>query len=109
MSTYCNIEKVVELLVEQKIIKSGQSLEDVSFYKPKVSNECPSGYKGRIGIYEILPVNETIKQLIVENATSDKIQQQPQHEGMLTIVEDRFIKAAHGLTSIEEVLRVIIE
>ena len=109
LSAYCNIEKVVAILREQKIIKERQDLKDVLFYKPKVSSECPEGYKGRIGIYEILPVNETIKQLIVENATSDKIQQQAQQEGMLTMVEDGFIKAAQGLTSIEEVLRVIME
>ena len=46
---------------------------------------------------------------MVENATSDKIQQQAEQEGMFTMVEDGFVKAAQGLTSIEEVLRVIIE
>ncbi|GAI23740.1 unnamed protein product, partial [marine sediment metagenome] len=75
----------------------------------KHSKTCPEGYKGRIGIYEVLPVTETIKELIVKQATADQIQQQSQKEGMRTMVEDGFIKASQGITSIEEVLRVIVE
>ena len=66
-------------------------------------------YFKRIGIFEVLPVTETIKELIVKQATSDQIQEQAQKEGMITMIEDGFIKAAQGITSIEEVLRVIIE
>ena len=50
-----------------------------------------------------------IKDLIVKQATSDHVQAQAQKEGMRTMIEDGFIKAAQGITSIEEVLRVIIE
>ena len=82
---------------------------DVSFYKPKKSNDCPDGYQGRIGIYEILPVTETIKELIVQRVTSDKIQSVAEEAGMLTMVEDGITKAAQGVTTIEEVLRVIME
>jgi type II secretory ATPase GspE/PulE/Tfp pilus assembly ATPase PilB-like protein len=54
-------------------------------------------------------VTETIKELIVKRATSLQIQAQAQKEGMRLMIEDGFIKAAQGITSIEEVLRVIIE
>jgi len=54
-------------------------------------------------------VTETIKEMIVKQATSDEIQEQAQKEGMITMLEDGFVKAAQGITSIEEVLRVIIE
>jgi type IV pilus assembly protein PilB len=47
-----------------------------------------------MGIYEVLPVTDTIKQLIVQKATSDQIQEQAEKEGMLTMVDDGFVKAA---------------
>jgi type II secretory ATPase GspE/PulE/Tfp pilus assembly ATPase PilB-like protein len=67
------------------------------------------GYQGRIGIYEVLSVTETIKELIIKEADADQVQKQAQKEGMRTMIEDGFIKAAQGITSIEEVLRVIVE
>ena len=57
----------------------------------------------------MLPVTESIKELIVQHAISDKIQAQAEQEGMVTMVEDGLVKAAQGLTTIEEVLRVITE
>lgn len=65
-----------------------------------------SGYKGRIGIYEVLENTTEIQKLIVANATSDVIQSQAIKAGMLTMQMDGFIKALRGLTSIEEILRV---
>lgn len=109
LKKYCNLEKIVEMLRKEKILTVKQNIEDIYFYRPKASKEAPEGYKGRIGIYEVLPVNETIKELIVKEAATDQIEQQAQKEGMITMIEDGFIKAAQGLTSIEEVLRVIAE
>ncbi len=77
--------------------------------KIQLNIECPEGYKGRIGIFEALPVTETIKELIVKQATSDQIKNQAKKEGMRTMIEDGFIKAIQGITSVEEVLRVIAE
>ena len=54
-------------------------------------------------------MTETIKNLIVQHATSEVLQKQAEQEGMITMVEDGLVKAAQGITSIEEVLRVIIE
>jgi len=109
LKKYCNLEKILKILREEKLIKPRESLKDVEFYRPKPSKDCPEGYQGRIGIYEVLPITETIKELIVKEATSDQIQIQAQKEGMRLMVEDGFIKAIQGITSIEEVLRVIIE
>jgi len=109
LAKYCNIERILKILKEEKIIKTKDTLGDVAFYRPKKSKECPEGYRGRIGIYEILPVTQTIKELIIKNATSDQVQAQAQKEGMRTMIEDGFIKATQGITSIEEVLRVTIE
>jgi len=109
LAQFCDLNRILNILKEEKLVKPKGALKDVEFYRPKASEECPEGYKGRIGIYEALPVTETIKELIVKKATSYQITAQAQKEGMRTMMEDGFIKAAQGITSIEEVLRVIIE
>ena len=109
LKKYCNIEKILEILKTEKLAKPNQTFRDIYFYRPKASKDCPEGYKGRLGIYEVLPVTETIKELIIKEASSDQVQEQAQKEGMRTMVEDGFVKAAQGVTSIEEVLRVISE
>jgi len=68
-----------------------------------------SGYKGRMGIYEVLETTEAIQKLIVGNATSENIQSQAIKDGMVTMQLDGFIKALRGQTSVEEILRVTSE
>jgi len=109
LGKYCDLKKILQILKKEKIAKSKDTLLSVDFYRPKPSKSCPEGYKGRIGIFEVLSVTETIKNLIVQKSTSDKITEQAKKEGMRTMVEDGFLKAAQGITSIEEVLRVIVE
>jgi type IV pilus assembly protein PilB len=109
ISKYCHPDRILEILREENLAKPKQPLTKVPFYRPKPSKEAPDGYKGRIGIFEVLPVTPAIKDLIFKKATADQIQAQAQKEGMRTMVEDGFVKAAQGITSIEEVLRVIVE
>lgn len=109
LEKYCDLKRILEILKKERIVKEKQNFEDIEFYKPKPSKECPDGYKRRMGIYEVLSVTESIKELIMKGATSDQIQEQAQKEGMRTMIEDGFIKAVQGLTSIEEILRVIKE
>ncbi|MGH7196787.1 MAG: GspE/PulE family protein [Candidatus Saccharimonadales bacterium] len=68
-----------------------------------------SGYKGRMGIYEVLPSSQPIQKLIVSNATSTTIQEEAIAEGMVTMQMDGLVKALRGQTSIEEILRVTRE
>lgn len=68
-----------------------------------------TGYKGRIGIYEVLQNSEAVQALIVGNATSEKLQETAIQEGMVTMQLDGFIKALRGETTIEEILRVTAE
>lgn len=68
-----------------------------------------TGYKGRMGIYEVLENDTEIQKLIVANGTSENIQDQAVKAGMLTMQIDGFIKALRGQTSIEEILRVTTE
>ena len=69
-------------------------------------DDAQEGYKGRIGIYEVLTNSQAIQKLIMSHATSDQIQKQAIDEGMMTMQLDGLIKALRGETSIEEVLRV---
>jgi len=109
LEKYCNLDIILEILKGERVIKPKDTIKDIKFFRPKPLKESSEGYKGRIGIYEVLSVTETIKELIVKKSTADQIQKQAQKEGMRTMIEDGFIKAAQGITSIEEVLRVIIE
>ena len=68
-----------------------------------------TGYKGRMGIYEVLDNSSDLQKLIVGNSTSDVIQNQAVKEGMVTMQLDGFIKALRGQTTIEEILRVTSE
>lgn len=100
---------VLKALKKEHIVSAETTWKDVPFYHPKESDEHQSGYAGRIGIYEVLPVTATIKELIMSQATSDAIDEQARKEGMLTMAEDGIFKAVQGITSIEEVMRVITE
>ncbi len=72
--------------------------------------ECgDTGYKSRIGIHEVLEVNDDIRALIVSRADAVQIKQQAIKNGMVTMVEDGFLKAKKGITTIEEVVRIIYE
>jgi type II secretory ATPase GspE/PulE/Tfp pilus assembly ATPase PilB-like protein len=76
----------------------------------KGCDECNhTGYKGRIGIYEVLGNSLAIQKLIISNATSNQIQMQAISEGMITMQTDGLIKALRGQSTIEEVLRVTKE
>ena len=101
-----DLERILKILKEEKILPLKADWSSLEFYRPGKSENCPDGYKGRIGIYEVLELSETIKDLIIKEATSGQIEEQAKKEGLLTMFEDGFIKAAQGQTSIEEVLRV---
>ena len=77
---------------------------------PDGCEECShTGYKGRVGIYEVLGNTIPIQKMIIANATSNQIQDQAISEGMMTMQTDGLIKAIRGNTTIEEVLRVTKE
>lgn len=103
------IDRILEIFKKQRVVAPSATWETIDFYKPKPSKDAPDGYKGRIGIHEIMEISEAIKDLIVKKASHADIERQAKTEGMITMLEDGFIKAAQGLTSIEEILRVTRE
>jgi len=104
-----DLEKILDILKSEKVVNSKDDWSAIEFYKPGKSDNCPDGYKGRIGIYEVLEINETIRNLIIKESASSEIEAQAKKDGMLTMLEDGFIKAVQGITSIEEILRVTKE
>lgn len=81
----------------------------VALYKPKGCLSCNNtGYKGRRGIYEFLTVSDEIKRLILENANDREIRAAAIKEGMTTMRQDGLWKVKAGLTSLEELLRVVM-
>ena len=76
-------------------------------YKGAGCKECnETGYKGRIGIYEVLTISEKIGKLIWEHQPASVIDKQAREEGLLSMKQDGYLKAIEGLTTLEEVLRV---
>ncbi|MEN9405389.1 MAG: hypothetical protein RLY47_348 [Candidatus Parcubacteria bacterium] len=104
-----DLDRMLGFLVSEKIIKTGAKWDDVTFYRPKGGSDVEDGYKGRIGIHEVLRITPTIKELIMKGATGDAIEAQGKSEGMMTMLEDGVFKAAQGITTLEEVLRVVTE
>jgi len=100
---------VLRTLKEEKIVAKEATWKGVKFHSPSESEDCPDGYSGRLGIYETFAMSEAVKELVMKNVTTDAIEEQARKEGMLTMAEDGIFKAAQGLTTIEEVLRVISE
>jgi type IV pilus assembly protein PilB len=74
--------------------------------KGKTSTENPSGYKGRMGLYEVFEVTEQIQDLIIKHSTSSAIQKMAQAQGMISMRQDGYLKTLAGITTINEVNRV---
>ena len=96
--------------VELKGLQGINDYTEMTLYKGPGCDRCnQEGYKGRIGIYEVLGVSQKIQKAITESATADEIEAIAKEEGMHTMIVDGMIKALWGMTTIEEVLRVTKE
>jgi type IV pilus assembly protein PilB len=104
-----DLDRVLRALKEEKIVDPGKSWDEIPFWKPVSTGEGDTGYKGRIVIAEVLRMSQPIKDLVIKGASTDEIEIEAKKEGMLSMIEDGIFKAVQGLTTIEEVLRVISE
>ena len=109
LASLVDLDRVMASLVEENIIKKGAEWQKIPFYSPKKNDRSESGYSGRVGIYEVLKVTPTIRNLIMKGAETSEIDEQSKKEGMLSMLEDGIFKAVSGVTTIEEVLRVVTE
>ena len=104
-----SLERILTLLRNEKIIGKKDGIDKIPFWKPNPDKNSEDGYSNRIGIHEVLKVTPTIKSLIMKGATAGEIEKQAKLEDMMTMLEDGIFKAAQGITTIEEVLRVVSE
>lgn len=104
-----DLDRMLSLLKTEKVIGPKDTWDSIEISSPKPSPEVEDGYKGRVGIHEVLKITPTIRELIMKGATSADIEEQAKKEGMVTMIEDGIFKAVSGLTTIEEVLRVVSE
>ena len=103
----CAVSQEPSPEVIEKIGGASQLPSDVKWMAGRGCPEChQSGYKGRLAIHELLPVNGEIRDLIARRASEQAIRKAARVAGMRTLVEDGMLKAAQGLTTLEEVLRV---
>jgi type IV pilus assembly protein PilB len=83
--------------------------EEWSFHRPVGCDRCGgTGYRGRIGIYEMMIVSDAIKKMILRRSSGGEIALTAEQEGMVRLREDGLIKAAQGITTIEEVLKSVV-
>jgi type IV pilus assembly protein PilB len=108
LSKIVDLDRVLSALKQEKVVKPESNWDSILFWKavPSADND---GFKGRVGIHEVLKMSSSIKDLIMKGSTVSEIEDQAKKEGMLTMLEDGVFKCVQGLTTIEEVLRVVTE
>jgi type IV pilus assembly protein PilB len=98
---------VDELLNARVTPEVAAAADGMAFYRKRGCPRCgQTGYKGRIGVYQLLEMSETIETLAVQNVSREEIERAAIGEGMRTLWDDGLAKVASGLTSIEELARV---
>lgn len=85
---------------------TGDKEGPVKIYQAVGCDKCNAGYKGRIGIFEVLRMSETLSKMVMTHVTDTELQNQAVSEGMVTMVQDGFLRVLEGLTTAEEVWRV---
>jgi len=82
--------------------------EEIKFFRGKGCEQCNNtGYYGRVGIFEVLSVSEKIVKLILERAPAGEIEKQAVEEGMITMLQDGYLRVVEGVSTMEEVVRVV--
>jgi type IV pilus assembly protein PilB len=109
----CSNCKVVADIPKKAYVDAGFSPRDLetnwASYRPVGCSLCNNGYKGRVGIYQVMPVSEEIQRIILRDGSSLDIADQARKEGVRSLRQSGLQKVRQGLTSLEEVLAVTNE
>ncbi|MES2953325.1 MAG: GspE/PulE family protein [Patescibacteria group bacterium] len=109
LARHADLDRVLKALHAEKKVRADDTWSTIPFWKPEPSTDAPDGYLGRLTIGEVFKMSSAIKELIMKSGTADTIHEQARKEGMLTMFEDGVFQAASGVTSLEEVFRVVGE
>ncbi len=105
-TTIESFKKILSMISPKAKVETPNKVEKL--WRPKGCLKCNGlGYKGRIGIFEVFEVTDSIRKKIVDLATESELLQQALEEGMVTLVQDGIVKALQGETSMEEIQRVL--
>ncbi|HCC80031.1 MAG TPA: type IV-A pilus assembly ATPase PilB, partial [Methylophaga sp.] len=109
----CQHCKTVEPLPKETLIEEGYTPEqiatDFKVYRAVGCDQCTEGYKGRVGIYQVMPVSDAMGRMIMEGGNSMQLADQAKAEGIADLRASGLKKVMAGLTSLEEINRVIKE
>lgn len=100
-------DKALSALKDEKLVASSAELDDIPFYKPAPTAECPDGYKGHAGIQEVLFISPSVRESISRAETKEAIEAHAVREGMLTLAQDFLYKAARGFVSLSDLKRIL--
>ncbi|HEV7424697.1 MAG TPA: GspE/PulE family protein, partial [Candidatus Paceibacterota bacterium] len=104
-----DLDRMLTFLKDEKIVGPKDTWEKIPFYKAVKSAEAEDGYSSRTGMHEVLKVTATIKEMIIKGSSQDDIETQAKKEGMMTMLEDGVFQAVLGVTTLEEIFRVVSE
>jgi len=109
----CDSCKAVRDIPREALAKEGFSAKDldagVTIFAPKGCKSCNGGYKGRVGIFQVMEVSEAMGRIIMEGGNAMQIAEQAAKEGVLDLRQSAINKVKEGVTSLEEINRVTIE
>ena len=102
--TTSSIKKILSIISPKAKLEIPKEI--LKLYRPKGCDKCHSlGFRGRIGVFEVLTISDSIEKLILEMGSEREITQAALEDGMITMAQDGILKAVEGLTSMEEVWR----
>ena len=104
-----DLDRMLSFLKDEKIVGANDTWNKIPFYKAVRINEFEDGYRSRTGMHEVLKVTSSIKEMIIKGSSQDEIEAQAKKEGMMTMLEDGVYQAVLGITTLEEVFRVVSE
>jgi len=99
-----SVEIPDNILIEEGF--KADEIEDLKLFDPVGCDNCKDGYKGRVGIYEVVPITKTMSCIIMDDGNSIQIAEQAQKEGFNNLRQSALLKVAQGLTSLEEANRI---
>ncbi|NOY62368.1 MAG: type IV-A pilus assembly ATPase PilB [Gammaproteobacteria bacterium] len=106
----CNLCKIPADIPRETLLELGfpeREIEGITIYKAVGCDQCASGYKGRVGVYQVMPISEQMGRMIMEGSNAIALADQAREEGIPDLYESGLKKVMQGVTSLEEINRVI--